>query len=328
MPLRVKTGSQPNSSFSEELVLSGVPIKKAPEDRHAMKMMQMSPSQLPLPVTHAPPPRQSKTRNPIHVITSRWKWFTGKHQVVLPSRDRPSQSGLPQPVQDTVLREREVELEEVVVDEVVVDRSWSDDVPMDPDSESDDGSISNYSMCNTNVIPGLVLRPAAPADDKPRWTLCWHFLWIHTMAFFSSKFSDAQIEADFQKEVWQESKPLALWASAFFIANWTLGTTFIQGPIVLADKIFYYCVSRSGQLWNDFLTQVLVPQLAPLLTFPIIIFCAFDLPERHATFYQIFLCVAIWIWPFYQVLFMLLCGFYDRSEGLFTCGTKDFLTTF
>lgn len=43
-------------------------------------------------------------------------------------------------------------------------------------------------------------------------------------------------------------KPLALWSSVFLMANWVLGCVFIAGPVVLADKIFYFGV---GLLFLD-----------------------------------------------------------------------------
>jgi hypothetical protein len=79
-----------------------------------------------------------------------------------------------------------------------------------------------------------------------------------------------------------------------------------------ASQIFYYGVS-------------------PLLSVPILFMCAYNFPYDRPIFYQTFLCVSTWSLPFYEILYAFLCGFYSPhpyQHHLFTCGSKDFLSTF
>lgn len=93
------------------------------------------------------------------------------------------------------------------------------------------------------------------------------------------------------------------------IVNWVLGTVFIPMPIILPDTIFYYAI-------------------APLLTFPLILMVAFNWPLTRPNVYQVYLCISVWSWSFYQIAFMFSCGFYRVAHAYISCGTKDFFAMF
>ena len=103
---------------------------------------------------------------------------------------------------------------------------------------------------------------------------------------------------------------LAVWSALFYILNWILATAFVPKPAPLPDIIFYYCVT-------------------PVLTFPIIVMVIYDWPRDRPVFYQIWLSCATWLWGIYQLIFMRLCNFYRPTvPGVYSCQTKDFLSTF
>jgi hypothetical protein len=60
--------------------------------------------------------------------------------------------------------------------------------------------------------------------------------------FFSSRFPDPEVEADYRKDMCEQVAPLEVWTSLFFIANWILEIIFVPKPVALADRIFYFGV--------------------------------------------------------------------------------------
>ncbi|KIK56435.1 hypothetical protein GYMLUDRAFT_47200 [Collybiopsis luxurians FD-317 M1] len=193
------------------------------------------------------------------------------------------------------------------IDEIVVDRSWGastktslkSKAPSESDGESGidiSGASSSLpeEMCTSakRHSPSLVLAR--------RFMFCWK-------DFFNPEFPDEHKERQYKKEHWAHSKRLALWASVFFIGNWTLGAALIPTPAVLADKIYYYA-------------------FAPCTAVPLVFLCAFNVPRDYKC-WQCLIFISTWSWSFYQVLFGYLCG-YSGIIHVFTCGTKDFSTTF
>ncbi|KAJ7255454.1 hypothetical protein B0H12DRAFT_533227 [Mycena haematopus] len=198
------------------------------------------------------------------------------------------------------------------VDEVIVDRSWSDD-NFETETNSD-GAETASSRRDPSIIQ------VDPLDVHlegfwafPPLAFCRTRIWPLVTKFYMPRFEDADEERLYRKEVWGQGKRPCLWASVFFIASCILGITTIEKPIVLADKIFYYGIS-------------------PFLSLPVIFMCAYDWPYNYPLFFQTWLCILTWSWPFYDTLYAYLCGFYSKSSpnrhDLFTCGTKDFLATF
>ncbi|KAJ3863255.1 Tco5, signal transduction HAMP domain histidine kinase [Lentinula novae-zelandiae] len=220
--------------------------------------------------------------------------------------------------EDQAVKVEEVN-EDDVVEEVVVDRAWNEastktSLKSKALSESDGGEVCSEAPAS---VPGIQDPMKRPALLIVFWTL-----YSHWQQFFNPIFKDINKEIHYQKENWAHSKRLSLWASVFFIGNWILGAALIPTPAVLLDKIYYYGVPAV----------------------PLVLLCAFNLPRDHTRFYQCFLFISTWSWygykacPFqnclrllhrsyYQVLFGFLCGYSGRND-LFTCGSKDFSSTF
>ncbi|KAJ7580197.1 hypothetical protein C8J56DRAFT_962513 [Mycena floridula] len=190
-----------------------------------------------------------------------------------------------------------------LVDVIVVDRSWTDQSEPTASDDDEQSSIPSVGLAPersfAHDVHAVGTLPALRRRILPALN-----------AFLNPRFASPAAEADYQRELWVTSKPLALFGAVFFISNWVLGVIFVQKPLVTADKIYYYGV-------------------APVLSVPLLFMCAYDFPRDHATFYQCFLAISTWSWSFYQVLFLFLCNYYGSSDvRVFTCGTKDFLSTF
>ncbi|KAJ3786779.1 hypothetical protein GGU10DRAFT_163814 [Lentinula aff. detonsa] len=195
--------------------------------------------------------------------------------------------------------------EDEVVEEVVVDRVWNEastrtSLKSKALSESDGGE-----MCPESSASVLEMHDS---DKRPTVLIVFWTLFSHWQQFFNPKFKDVHKEAHYEKENWTHSKRLSLWASVFFVGNWILGAALIPTPAVLLDKIYYY-------------------GFAPCTAVPLVLLCAFNFPRDHTKFYQCFLFISTWSWSYYQVLFGFLCGYSGRND-LFTCGSKDFSSTF
>ncbi|KAK7056448.1 hypothetical protein VNI00_003003 [Paramarasmius palmivorus] len=207
--------------------------------------------------------------------------------------------------------EENVELPDEI-DEIVVDRLWSQPTSRQS-SENGDVDDDDSSTCSSihttndgssfNSQGARILESPYNPYNFVRWTF-----WPKLYHFFSPRFEDRDMEADYRREDWQQSKRLALVASVFFLVNWILGMSTIATPVVLADQIYYYGI-------------------APVLSLPLIFMCAYNWPRDHPVFYQCFVCCSAWAWSLYQVIFAYLCG-YSSNTIIWTCGTKDFLQTF
>ncbi|KAJ6518948.1 histidine kinase [Mycena sanguinolenta] len=271
--------------------------------------------QLPAPVTQA----LSSPRNAscFRAVADKWTGFKAYMKRTLAAPYVPSSSAFVEnEVADVSPTAKKDELrfnDTDEVDEVVVDRLWSDDnFETDSDSDAAETASSRHGdQSDTQVDPLDV--PLEGVWAYPPLAFCRTQIWPRIQKFYMPRFEDADEERLFQKEVWGQGKRPSLWASVFFVANCIIGLTTIEEPIVLADKIFYYGIS-------------------PFLSIPIIFMCAYDWPYDRPVFFQTWLCVLTWSWPFYDTLFAYLCGFYSTSShpthNLFTCGTKDFLATF
>lgn len=207
------------------------------------RISKLNTPELPLPIVQKSPTASPRTPfKSVRVMTSNWARLTGWKRDPAATSDAVSCSSVQErpPIKpDDDFRD---EAEAVVVDQVIVDRSWSQNMEGSSIlSESDAGSI--YEACTRgSPLPNLFERPRVSWITNRAFISLWHLTRTYTLQFFSSKFSDPQKEADYQKEVWGQSKIPAFWACGFFITNWVLGTAFLLGPVVLADKIFYYAV--------------------------------------------------------------------------------------
>ncbi|KAJ6619916.1 hypothetical protein B0H10DRAFT_2216468 [Mycena sp. CBHHK59/15] len=188
------------------------------------------------------------------------------------------------------------------VDEVVVDRSWSEDFETESNSDAAETASSTHRTATDWVS----------VDGRNETSGLFSFvrsrMWSILREFYMPRFEPEE-EQLYQKEVWGQTKRLTLWSSVFFIANCALAIISIQDPVVTADKIFFYGIS-------------------PILAVPILFMCAYNFPWKYPLLFQTFLVASTWSWPIYETLFAFLCGFYAPNDRLFTCGSKDFLSTF
>ncbi|KAF7309918.1 hypothetical protein MIND_00364100 [Mycena indigotica] len=270
------------------------PRKKA---RRQGSLDATSSIELPLPTVHRP---TSPRKVHFHSISSRWATIRDYVKRTLAAPQPPSNTTL---VENSAIaaislskKDSHQFSETDEVDEVVVDRSWSDDFETDTNSDIADTASSRHDT---------TVADSDPSDDRatgiwalPLLAFIHRRIWPEVRRFYMPRFDQAEEQA-YQKEIWSQGKRPALC---------------IQDPVVLADKIFYYGIS-------------------PLLSVPILFMCAYNFPYERPFFFQTFLIISSWSWPFYEVLYAYLCGFYKRGGAskddiLFTCGSKDFLSTF
>ncbi|KAJ6619945.1 hypothetical protein B0H10DRAFT_1912522 [Mycena sp. CBHHK59/15] len=193
------------------------------------------------------------------------------------------------------------------VDRIVVDRTWASE-PSRSLQEDEGNRTAESKSSITPLTPfqegwqpsGVVQRCIPP--------VFWR-IWVMLMHFFNPTFPDDRSERHYNREDWSFSKPLARWSALWLIINWILGCAFAPQPRVTMDSVFYYGV-------------------APVFSVPVILMVAFDWPRDRSLLYQIFLGWSTWMWSFYLVLSMWLCGFYDIDAAKFRCNGKDFIGLF
>ncbi|PPQ64353.1 hypothetical protein CVT24_008422 [Panaeolus cyanescens] len=209
----------------------------------------------------------------------------------------------------TCMRKREYRVEDGDhVDTVVVDRVWTEEIKTSV-THSDHGGTPEKSGGSNPPLMGTdnVSDTDAHGESYPRNIFQWQRGWKLIMKLFSSRFADEASEEHYAQETWFYKKSLAFWASLWLIANWVLGCIFIpHNPIAFQDKIFYFAI-------------------APVLSLPVVFMIMYDWPRDRPYIYQIFLTVSIWCWSFYQVIFIITCGYYSKVPK---CGDRDFLATF
>ncbi|KAF8916086.1 hypothetical protein CPB85DRAFT_1432449 [Mucidula mucida] len=254
-------------------------------------------SRLPTPVVHQDlNDRRSQTGTPLKSVWRRFRQrmkSTSTTRRAAPVDDHP-----PHPLLNITTPGGTSKRDETEIDEIVVDRCWSKEYASSSHASVVDDSDSTADDFEERY------NPQSPALATVRWVL-----WPNIQKFFNSRFPDPNLELEYQKEVWAEGKRLAELASIFLIVNWLMAVLSIPKPNVIADKIFYYGIS-------------------PVFTLPIFIFCRYDFYMRYFVFYQTVVCISAWIWAFYQILFLYMCGYYGSNVHIFVCGSKDFLSTF
>ncbi|KAF9494884.1 hypothetical protein BDN71DRAFT_1392461 [Pleurotus eryngii] len=199
--------------------------------------------------------------------------------------------------------------EDVDVDDVVVDRVWSEELKSSV-SHSENGvspekSGDSHPQTAVSDHESIVPHGGFWASLTVLIILRWR-VWPAVKDFFDSKFTDKKSEQHYAQENWYHSKRLAIWSSVWLAVNWGLGCGFVPKPFVLMDKIFYWGV-------------------APALSFPVFFLALYDWPRDRPVLYQCFVAASVWMWATYQVLFMYLCGTYNKERALFDCGTRDFV---
>ncbi|KAF9048345.1 hypothetical protein BDZ89DRAFT_1126917 [Hymenopellis radicata] len=252
-------------------------------------------SRLPAPVVQQHSNnRRSQTGTPLKTFWRRFRQRTTTR--ASPPDDHPPHPLLNFTTPGGTSTDRETE-----IDEIVVDRCWSKEyassshasVVDDAGSTTGDDFEERYNPTSTVEHRGFW------ASNRALATVRW-VLWANVKKFFNSRFADPDLELEYQKEVWAEGKRLAELASVFLIVNWLMAVLSIPKPTVIADKIFYYGIS-------------------PVFTLPIFIFCRYDFYMRYFVFYQTVVCISAWIWAFYQILFLYMCGYYGSDVHIFLC---------
>ncbi|KAL5531605.1 hypothetical protein ACEPAG_4482 [Sanghuangporus baumii] len=208
------------------------------------------------------------------------------------------------------------------VDEVVVDRSWgrsgtiSESVSDDEDGLKSSGVARNPKSADNS---GTSTSGDFDGHNHPShgfWSSCppltiirWR-LWPAAVSFFSPRFPNQKSEDHYKKEIWFQSKPLALWSALFFVINWVLGCALLPRPFSIADNIYFFGV-------------------APVLTLPIPFLVMFDFARDRPCIYNTFVVISTWSWSVFQVIYIYICGYYSGQQkyGL-SCGNKDFLSLF
>lgn len=194
------------------------------------------------------------------------------------------------------------------VNEVVVDRAWSEDIK---------SSVTNSDLVGSPDKTGSQLNHGASDSESAVYEGFWSrnqmliFLrwrvWPSLVKIFNSRFLDDKSEEHYSQESWFLKKHLALYTSIWLVLNWILGCAFIpRNPVVTQDKIFYFVI-------------------APIVSIPVVFMVLYDWPRRRPYIYQGFLGLSIWCWSFYQVIFILSCGYYSPSPN---CQGRDFMAIF
>jgi hypothetical protein len=273
------------------------------------------------------------TRNIVHFRAIAEKWGAGLKEHVkraLAAPYIPSSSSLVESVVTDLISPvsakdegRFYDTDEV--DEVIVDRLWSEDVESEADSDAAETASSRHDPSEADSDAPDV-RPQG-FWALPPFAFARIRIWPVIRDFYMPRFEEEE-ERLYQKECWGQAKRPSLWASVFFIATCVLAIVTIQNPIVLADKVREFFPSEFSLFYAS---QIFYYGVSPLLSVPILFMCAYNFPYDRPFFYQTFLCVSTWSLPFYEILYAFLCGFYSPhpyQHHLFTCGSKDFLSTF
>ncbi|KAJ7781908.1 hypothetical protein DFH07DRAFT_791958 [Mycena maculata] len=193
------------------------------------------------------------------------------------------------------------------VDRIVVDRNWANSAPS---MHGDDYNRSPDTKSSLGVAPLTPFQEGwRPAGSLARFvpSVFWS-IWAFLMHFFNPAFPDDRAERHYIREDWSLTKNLCRWSAMWLIISWALACGFASN-LVLFDDIFLYGVASA-------------------FTVPVVFMVAFDWPRDHRLPYQIFVGFSLWMWSFYYILSMWLCGFYDMSHQRFSCGGKDFISMF
>ncbi|KAJ7625491.1 hypothetical protein FB45DRAFT_921577 [Roridomyces roridus] len=194
------------------------------------------------------------------------------------------------------------------VDRIVVDRTWTSSHPSSPDADNKSPETGSSSHALPPLTP--FQEGWRPQGSLKRWfpSVFWSF-WEVLLHFFNPAFPDDRAERHYVHEDWSFSKQLARWSALWLIVSWALGCGFATKPRVLMDEIYLYGV-------------------ATVFSVPVIFMVVYDWPRDRSWPYQLFVGFSTWMWAFYYVLSMWLCGFYNSNFSLWSCGNKDFTGMF
>ncbi|KAG9090116.1 hypothetical protein FRC06_001217, partial [Ceratobasidium sp. 370] len=197
--------------------------------------------------------------------------------------------------------------------------------PPPSNAPPDDDPVDEIVVDNQFLVPGekSVTQPSEPGDKHPSVDPSHQ----HTAeprlnshgapasdSYFESTVNSfwdhnaALAEAHYLKERYYTKKRLAFATSLFFVLNWVLACALVPRPFQTVDYVFYYGV-------------------ATVMTIPGPFFVLFDGYRRAPVAYQVWLALQTYMWAFYRLLFIHLCGFYGQHPYL-SCGARDFLGLF
>ncbi|KAJ7509919.1 hypothetical protein B0H11DRAFT_1961525 [Mycena galericulata] len=198
------------------------------------------------------------------------------------------------------------------VDRIVVDRTWSSDSRSHHSAPDGDNKSPDTKSKSSYGVPPLTPFQEGwrPTGFLLQWvpSVFWS-IWAFLLHFFKPAFPDDRAERHYVREDWSFTKQLARWSALWLIISWALSLAFASSPKVLMDDIYLYGI-------------------ASFFTVPVIFMVAFDWPQDHAVPYQLFVGFSLWMWAFYYILSMYLCGFYPGSPVLWGCNGKDFIGMF
>ncbi|KAG9080563.1 hypothetical protein FRC06_006438, partial [Ceratobasidium sp. 370] len=192
--------------------------------------------------------------------------------------------------------------------------------PLPGNAPLDDGPVDELVVDNQFLVPGekSVTQPSElgdkhpPADPSHQHTaeprLNSHGVPASDSYFESivNSFWDhnaALAEAHYLKERYYTKKRLSFFASLFFVLNWVLACALVPRPFQTIDYAFYYGIATA-------------------MTIPGPIFILFDSYRRAPVAYQVWLALQTYMWAFYNLLFLHLCGFHGQ-KSYWSCGTRN-----
>ncbi|KAF5360112.1 hypothetical protein D9757_011733 [Collybiopsis confluens] len=188
------------------------------------------------------------------------------------------------------------------IDEIVVDRSWGPSAKTSLESKVPSESDELSGVDIATVCSSLPEKILAPSNYRSRVEVQIRKFISFFEDFFNPHFPDKRKEEQYRREHWAHSKRLALWASVFFIGNWTLGAAMIPTPAVLADKIYYYAFapcSKNAQISRRaFSPSHVIPAAVPL-----VFLCALNIPRDFTKSWQCLIVLSTWSWYSHSIKF-------------------------
>ncbi|BGP39590.1 hypothetical protein JCM10450v2_003558 [Rhodotorula kratochvilovae] len=205
--------------------------------------------------------------------------------------------------------------EDELVDEVVVDQSEEYDcwrrttIPSQSASHRNGtGTSPGTGPVGTMPSDGSSLRQTAYEATGPfdaAFGFARYRVWPMLSRFFAPTYHDLSVEDSYQKECWFNGKGSHIFGAMYLTFNWVLTVALLPKPWSTWNK---------ASLWA----------IWPVLTVPLIVAAAFDVPRRRNTIWQILIFLAIWFPAIHNPVDQYQCGYYSQTPK---CGTKDFMAT-
>ncbi|GAA5904332.1 uncharacterized protein JCM6883_006452 [Sporobolomyces salmoneus] len=203
------------------------------------------------------------------------------------------------------------------IDEVVVEQSEEYDCWKKVTIASN--SASHRAGGGTGTSPGTgLVGTMASDDDSLRQTtyeangplqavygFARYRIYPQVSRFFNPSYHDKTIEEAYQKESWYTSKSRHLFGSLYLVLNWVLTLALLPRPFNHWNEAHLYAVM-------------------PVLTVPLVVLAAFDIPRRKPWIWQLWVFSSIWVTGTAFLIDMHSCGFYTATPH---CGGKDYMSS-